>query len=531
MKNFFKFYIIFIFLFFNFLFLNFKNIYALQIKNINYSANNNNDRWVELYNDGEDILDFTDSSFFKIYTSKSTVQTGHSINELIGGKNIPANSTFYLTASNPPANTTKAFKSNYSLDKTNGFFSIINTDRTGQYVCQSYGTSTCSSLPLISVNINNQNLSTSTNPNTSTTTNSTTTIENLNIATNTNQYFYSTQYIYIEKNSQEKYGDIKILFPENKIITAGVENDFSLKVVDSKNQDITKNLDFHFSFGDGGEKFGKDVRYIYFYPGEYNLVASADGYSSGGKVFSKIKVLEPLIKILKIGDINKNENWIEIENQGEEDIYLSNFYLKINNDYFKLAKNFFINKKSKIKLAGENIGFNLASSTNFLLNSSQNINWNDNSSTSSFKILNISLHYPNPSKKILNTFDYLLTTDNLLKNFSNTSPIISTTSIFITNTTTSTSSLNLEKPKIKKFYFIDPKENQKPVENYLFFDEEKINNLNLNKTLNNDKTFINQQEKDEFSLKEDLQNYPENPKKEKQDIGIIKWLKNVLYFK
>ena len=67
--------ILFIFIF------NINYVFALEIRNVNFSASNNNERWIEVYNNGEDINDFT-SSFYKIIDSEDT--TKHSINQLLG---------------------------------------------------------------------------------------------------------------------------------------------------------------------------------------------------------------------------------------------------------------------------------------------------------------------------------------------------------------------------------------------------------------------------------------------------------------
>ncbi len=146
---------------------------------------------------------------------------------------------------------------------------------------------------------------------------------------------------------------------------AAADADFTVKVTDTRGQIIT-DLDFNWSFGDGGEKFGKDVTYHYSYPGEYTLIASADGFTSASEAKMKVLVVNPNINISKVGK-DKSENYIDLKNDTEYDLYLSDFYLKINSEYYKLPKKFFIEKGKIVHVSGEALGFKLPA-TNVSLN-------------------------------------------------------------------------------------------------------------------------------------------------------------------
>jgi hypothetical protein len=363
------------FILFSFLYINIENVFALQIKNVNFGASNNNDRWIEVFNNGADILDFTISDY-KILDSKDT--TKHSIMILQGDSAFAASTSIFISPStNIPTGATKVFRSNYTLDKTNGFISIINSDNTGTYSCFAYGDISCPQ----SGSINN---STSTNS-TSTSSTSTTT------STSGDSSSPNIIYVYVPSNNQNKYGDISVLLPTEKLIPAGADSEFDVKAID-KDKKAIMGLNFQWSFGDGGEKFGQKVFYHYTYPGEYTLVASADGYTVGGEAKMNVKVVTPDIIISKVGTSSK-ENFIDLTNNTDYDLVLSNFYLNLDNNFYKLPKNFTIEKKKSIHVSGEAVGFKLPA-TNISLNypnknflvSYTNINNNSASNTIVLKL-------------------------------------------------------------------------------------------------------------------------------------------------
>jgi hypothetical protein len=334
-----------------FLYFNIENIFALQIKNLNFGASNNNDRWVEIFNDGADISDFTISDY-KILDSKDT--TKHSIMALQGDTTFLASTSVYISPSiNIPPGATKVFRSNYTLDKTDGFISIINYDNSVTYSCFAYGSISCSQ----SSTINNSTSTNATSTNTVSTTTSTNT-DNSSPATN-------IVYIYIPTNNQNKYGDITVLLPPEKIIPAGADTEFNVKAID-KDKKAILGLNFEWSFGDGGGSFGQKVSHHYTYPGEYTLVASADGYTVGAEAKMNVKVVTPDIFISKVGAGGK-ENFLDLTNNTDYDLVLSNFYLNLDNNFYRLAKNFTIAKRKTVHVSGEAVGFKLPA-TNISLN-------------------------------------------------------------------------------------------------------------------------------------------------------------------
>ncbi|MBP9766124.1 MAG: hypothetical protein KBD12_02795 [Candidatus Pacebacteria bacterium] len=462
-----------------FSFLQYKNvnvIFALQIKNVNYSASNNNDRWIEVFNDGSDILDFTISDY-KILDSKDT--TKHGISILQGDATFPANTSIFISPStSTPDGANKIFKSSYSIDKTNGYISIINSDNSNTYFCFNYGNVSCPGSTLI-------DNSTSTN---STSTNATST----NVDSDSDTKII---YVYIPTNNQNKYGDISLLLPVEKTVPAGGDSEFSIKALD-QNKKAISGLDFEWSFGDGGGKFGQKVSHYYVYPGEYTLVVSADGYTVGGEAKMNVKVVAPDISISKVG-MGGKENFIDLTNNTDYDLVLSNFYIDLDNTFYKLPKNFTLAKRKTVHISGEALGFNLPAK-------------------------NISLNYPNK---------FSLTTYSLNSN------LVFTTSIL--------DSLNLdnaiknEKINIDKVNLITEKDDlDSKEENKRINQNDSISQISIN---SKEIKLSNTKEANESIMLKRLiisnennkylnENKKENLNKDKTvDTGIADWLKSLIY--
>lgn len=464
--------ILFIFIF------NINYVFALEIKNI-HIGESPNDRWIEVFNDGNDIGDFTTKDYRLL---DDTSDSKRSIIEMIGGKSFAGNSTAFiyktLTPSTKiseslPSDASLVFRSGFSLNKDSGFIQIISNNNDIFYTCKSYGSGICPS--------NDNSNSTTTTTSTSSNTNSSST----NTQNTNNNIKEVIKYIYLPENNQEKYGDIQVHLPKEKIVTALAENEFTVVVTDSNKQTV-KDLSFNFSFGDGGEENSKqEVKHIYTYSGEYILLAEAKGFLGGAKALMNIKVIEPNIEIIKVGN-NAEENFIEIKNNTNYDLYLSGFFIKTDFGEYKLPKNLLLSKNKNTKLSGDAIGFNLPSK-------------------------NVNLLYPN--KKVFKTFEYKEKEE--VKN-----EIIATTTSIINN-------IILNNNEIIKDKQIEIK-NEKPLT--IINKENKIqNNIKSNNIetieikrliLSNNETTI--KNKEIFKENNIISG-------KAVDIGIITWFKNLLY--
>lgn len=451
----------------SFLYLNIENIFALQIKNL-HIGNSSSDRWIEVYNDGDDIMDFTTTNY-KIIDNNS--DTKRSIIEMSNTKSFLKNSTAFIyktlspsskISETLPGEASLLFRSSFVLDADNGYISLINSDNTNTYACFAYGNVSCPQ----SGSVDN---STSTN---STSTNSGNSTSTTNIV-----------YVYIPTNNQNKYGDISVLLPEEKIIPAGADVDFNVKAVD-KDKKAIFGLDFAWSFGDGGEKFGQKVSHHYTYPGEYTLVASADGYTVGGEARMNVLVITPDISILKVGKDLK-ENFIDLKNNTEYDLVLSDFYLNIDNIFYKLPKNFTILKGKTVHVSGEAVGFKLPATK-------------------------ISLNYPN--KNLL--LSYFPISDNL----------VSTTS------STSLESNEVNKKSDLLSEFLDEKIIKSKYEDSGIFVDNK-NNSNIKNTHESfilKKLILDNKKNEVQEIQTESKSVNLN-KTDNVDTGIVDWFKSLIY--
>jgi hypothetical protein len=445
--------------------------------------------WIEIYNDKSESVDITG---YKVFDSGASTN-GHAISTTNIGSSflIPANSYFIIAKdesrqvlqniSCPVFHSSLGVKVGDSLlfkksdDITS--FDVASLDTLSSTSCGSGNT------------VNN---STSTN---STSTNATSTN-----STTTNTVITNTVYVYVPSNNQNKYGDIQVLLPEERVVPAGADVEYVVKVLDSQ-KNILNGLDFNWSFGDGGEKFDSKTSYHYTYPGEYTLIASADGYMGGAQAKMKVTVVTPDIKIIKVGSGGK-ENYIDLQNNTDYDLFLSNFYLNIDNTFYKLPKNFVIDKKKTVHVSGEALGFKLPA-------------------------IHISLNYP----------DKNLLLDYSIKQEVGTSSVVS--SSYPINT-----SENLKKDiqVAQKFSSLTDVQQEKQIsKKVLNRNPENINNDNLKSVSKvNDVSIlrhlvlssldISKLEPKKVITTENRKEYSENVKKDKPvDTDLIKWLKNLIY--
>lgn len=453
---------------------------ALEIKNIHIGSKVSEPYWIEVLNNTGVIEDLSSYGIFSYKPGLSKPETNHRISKRNEGDNlsIEDGETFYISNSKTEPNfSQKVFYSAFSVAANGGTISI--TDKNDNILtCIGYKNVDCS-------NINNENTNSSSTSSTST-----------SQSTNTKE---TIKYIYIPLNNQNIYGDIKVLLPEDRVVPALAETDYTVKVIDSDKK-VINGLDFHWSFGDGGEKFAKDVSYTFVYPGEYTLIATADGYTSGGQGRMNIKVVKPDLSFSKIG-IGGAENYIDLENRTDYDLFLSNFYLKIDGSLYKLPKNLLIPKKKTIHLSGEAVGFKLPAKE-------------------------ISLLYPNKNTLLY----YIKEETTLVENATNTN-ITSASMTKIIDSSIDNNINNITDNNIPHKKSVDENINSKVLvkNKELNVKEYKIDNAdnqNINLkiikrlVLGNNKSISKQKIKEENKEKRNDNNV---------DIGIISWVRNLLY--
>jgi hypothetical protein len=350
--------------------------FALEISEIDSTTGHN---WFKILNNLADISNFA-SGDYRVY------ENGKS--HLISTVNLAQDKDLHINESAYIVNSTSSFfdfnsgytgilfDSSFDLPNDNGYVAITDKDNTIFFACKSYGSGVCPN-----TSINSTTSTTTINPPASTT-----------VITN-------TVYIYVPTNNQNKYGDINVLLPDSRIVPAGAEAEYTLKATDSHGSPLL-GLDFNWSFGDGGEKFGKDIKHHYVYPGDYILIATADGYTSGGQARMNVRAVIPDLKISKVGGGEK-ENFIDLFNNTDYDLFLSNFYLNLDGTFYKIPKNFMIAKNSIVHLSGESMGFKLPAynislhlpNKNLLIAFPNNISINTTATTSSIVVATKTINF------------------------------------------------------------------------------------------------------------------------------------------
>lgn len=465
---------------------NTQNAFALQIISVNSDTNKN---WFEIYNDGDDIANFANSTLYKVYENSNShaIKTVSQNQDTTFHKNesafiVDSTSTFFM---NNPNYAGIFFDSSFDLLNSNSYVAISDSNITNRvyYACKSYGSGICpntsSTTPTIS-----DSAPTSTNPAASS----------------------SIVYIYVPQNNQNKYGDINVLLPTERVAPAGADTDFTVKVTDSQ-KNVLSGLDFSWSFGDGGEKFGKDVTHHYTYPGEYTLIARADGWTSGAEARMNVTALKPDIQIVKVGT-SSEENFIDIKNNTDYDMYLSNFYLNLDNNLYKLPKSFVIAKNKTVHLSGEAMNFKLPA-------------------------INVSLLYPN--KNVLTKYEMLIANStHTLMMAQATSTIINTNTVAtITNLTASPSKINVEIQATVNFTKPDLLQNQNQANlktnvNKILPDFKEVKLLKRLVLKDGVTTSISQNTAPSPTLPKG-KGETQTQKTKTVDTGVINWLKSLLY--
>lgn len=149
---------------------------------------------------------------------------------------------------------------------------------------------------------------------------------------------------------------IKAVAGGNRIAVAGANIDFKGEAIGLKNEPLTENVRFVWSFGDGSFKEGKNISHIYFFPGEYITVldVASGEYAASDRVL--VKVVQNKIKISEISPFN---SWIELHNGSDETIDVSFWILESESKKFIFSNNTFIKPRAFLVISSQASFLNL----------------------------------------------------------------------------------------------------------------------------------------------------------------------------
>lgn len=148
--------------------------------------------------------------------------------------------------------------------------------------------------------------------------------------------------------------EIILYLPKEKMVVAGAPAHFTVYAQNFAGK-ILDNLNYAWSFGDGGQKTGSTTLYRYFYPGRYIAqVEGTNGLITGtGRMV--VRVVAPEINISSI-QTGKYGNYVSISNPNTYDLDISDWKLSIDGGIFSFPKNTMISMGDTI-FAGNAMGF------------------------------------------------------------------------------------------------------------------------------------------------------------------------------
>lgn len=160
----------------------------------------------------------------------------------------------------------------------------------------------------------------------------------------------------------EQMPSIKVYAGKDKTMIVGALGNFNGETLGLENKPL-EGARFLWNFGDGTLKDGQNVMHFYRYPGEYKVVLDVSAMGQYTKVDSlKVKVIpnEVFISEIKTGI----DSFVELQNKSKEEINISGWRFRSENQTFTFAKNSFIRPKSSliIPVSSSGILFGLRSS-------------------------------------------------------------------------------------------------------------------------------------------------------------------------
>ena len=314
---------------------------AVSISEIMYDPQGSDTgrEWVEIFNDTADMLNLTTWKFFES-------NTNHGISSFSSTVSIPVNG-YGIIADNPakflidyPNYNGVLYDSSFSLSNSGEL--IVLKDGSGSQI------DSVNYSPALGGNDDGSTLSlliASSSWTRGRATPGEENVEELKIA----------QVTIAPAPMSAPSADIMLLLPEEKIVVAGADSEFSTKAVTNSRKTID-GLNYTWSFGDGGMKVGKSTTYHYSYPGVYTAVVQADNESYIEKGRTRVKVIAPELEIIGNG-IGTGGAYVDLKNKGQHELDLSDWILDVNSNFYTLPKNTLAEANSVTRISGNALSF------------------------------------------------------------------------------------------------------------------------------------------------------------------------------
>lgn len=187
------------------------------------------------------------------------------------------------------------------------------------------------------------------------------TVGSTSTSTNTQTTKTVTRTVYVSTHSGEEelsgYNEktaFEISAGRERMALVGSPIEFNAKYTLLQSNQCTPS--FNWSFGDGFEAAGNDVKHTYRYPGEYQVVLNGNcgNYSSISRTLTKVTAPNIIISDLPNGDT-------EISNNAKTEVNIGNWKIKSGQKEFIFPKDTIISANNKIILSKEDLNYSSSS--------------------------------------------------------------------------------------------------------------------------------------------------------------------------
>ncbi len=149
--------------------------------------------------------------------------------------------------------------------------------------------------------------------------------------------------------------DIVIYLPTEKIAVAGALTDFSVFSQTRAGKAIN-DLNYTWSFGDGGQSAGSSTFHRYEYSGRYIAQVEALNANTTGSGRMVVRVVSPDISITSAGN-GKYGAYVDIKNPNSYDLDLSNWRFSVDGAVYSFPKNTWLLAGQTTRFSGNAMGF------------------------------------------------------------------------------------------------------------------------------------------------------------------------------
>lgn len=329
--------------------------HALIISEIMYDpqGSDTSREWIEVYNDTASDINLSTFKFFESGTNHGLVASQ-------GGTTLSPN-VYAVIADNPakflldyPSFSGILFDSSFSLSNSGEF--IVMKDGSGTQI-DSVNYSTA-----LGGNDDGSTLSFINNA----WTRGQATPASENISSPVSLVATTTSEITLPRALMSAPGaDITFILPEDKIVVAGADANFTARAINSDKKQI-EGLNYTWTFGDGGTKLGKSVGYNYSYPGYYIAYVEAQNEHISGSDRIRVRVISPDIEITDSGEGARGA-FIDLKNNSNSDMDISHWFLETSGLRYPLPTNTIISGGKATRFSGTAMGFLSATGTIRLL--------------------------------------------------------------------------------------------------------------------------------------------------------------------